>query len=295
MGRKMRIGAFELSVPLPELREAHALAMLRPWIDAGSVGALTILGLESYFGARELGKLARPGNFFDFTRYRPTSYLKHGRREISIPNTTISYAKRETGCDFLFLKLLEPHMLGELYVDSVLQLLKKLGVRRYCLLGSMYDLVPHTKELLVSGGAIGERAEQDLSKAGILPSDYEGPSTIAFLITQQAPQLSIESLWFIVHLPQYVQLDEDYRGKVRLMEVLGALYNIPKDNADIEKARQQLEAISMAVDESPELKAIIPQVEARYQARIEKRGEIAPLPLEMERFLRELGDRFGQK
>ena len=295
MGRKMRIGAFELSVPLPELREAHALAMLRPWIDAGSVGALTILGLESYFGARELGKLARPGNFFDFTRYRPTSYLKHGRREISIPNTTISYAKREKGCDFLFLKLLEPHMLGELYVDSVLQLLKKLGVRRYCLLGSMYDLVPHTKELLVSGGAIGERAEQDLSKAGILPSDYEGPSTIAFLITQQAPQLSIESLWFIVHLPQYVQLDEDYRGKVRLMEVLGALYNIPKDNADIEKARQQLEAISMAVDESPELKAIIPQVEARYQARIEKRGEIAPLPAEMERFLRELGDRFGQK
>jgi len=57
----MRIGAFELSEPLPELRQPHALAMLRPWIDVGSVGALTILALESYFGAKELGKLARPG------------------------------------------------------------------------------------------------------------------------------------------------------------------------------------------------------------------------------------------
>ena len=291
----MRIGAFELSEPLPELRQPHALAMLRPWIDVGSVGALTILGLESYFGAKELGELARPGNFFDFTRYRPTAYLKEGRREFSIPNTTISYAKRETGCDFLFLKLLEPHMLGEVYVNSILQLLKKFEVKRYCFLGSMYDMVPHTKQLLVSGGAIGKKAEQDLAKAEILPSDYQGPSTITFLITQQAPQLGIEALWFIVHLPEYIQLDEDYRGKVRLMEVLESIYNIPKNDADIEKAKQQLESINMAVDESPELKAVMPQIEARYQAKIEKRGEeIVPLPPEVERFLRELGNHFGQ-
>lgn len=291
----MRIGAFELSEPLPELRQPHALAMLRPWIDVGSVGALTILGLESYFGAKELGELARPGNFFDFTRYRPTAYLKEGRREFSIPNTTISYAKRETGCDFLFLKLLEPHMLGEVYVNSILQLLKKFEVKRYCFLGSMYDMVPHTKQLLVSGGAIGKKAEQDLAKAEILPSDYQGPSTITFLITQQAPRLGIEALWFIVHLPQYIQLDEDYRGKVRLMEVLESIYNIPKDDTDIEKAKQQLQSINMAVDESPELKAVMPQIEARYQAKIEKRDkEIAPLPPEVERFLRELGNHFGQ-
>lgn len=291
----MRIGAFELSEPLPELKQPHALAMLRPWIDVGSVGALTILRLETYFGAKELGRLARPGNFFDFTRYRPTAYFKEGHREFSIPNTTISYAKRETGHDFLFIKLLEPHMLGELYVNSVLQLLKKFEAKRYCLLGSMHDMVPHTKKLLVSGGAIGEKAEQNLAKAGILPSDYQGPSTITFLITQQTSQLGIEAMWFIVHLPQYIQLDEDYRGKVRLMEVLESIYNIPKDDADIERAEQQLQSVNMAVDESPELKAIMPQLEARYQARIEKKEEkIVPLPPELEKFLRELGNHFGQ-
>jgi len=289
----MRIGAFELSDPLPKLREPHALAMLRPWIDVGSVGTLSLSQLESHFGAKELGKLAKPGEFFDFTRYRPTIYFREGHREVSIPNTIVTYAKQKRGPDFLFLKLLEPHMLGEAYVHSVLQLLKRFGVKRYCLLGSMYDMVPHTKKLLVSGGAIGEKAEQDLEKAGIQPSDYQGPTTINFLITQQAPQLDIETLWFVVHLPQYIQFEEDYMGKTRLMEVLGSLYNLPKDEADIEKAKQQLERINMAVEERPELRAILPQIEASYQAKIEKEKK-TPLSPEMEKFLREIGNHFSQ-
>jgi hypothetical protein len=291
----MRIGAFELLDPMPKLKEPHALAMLRPWIDVGSVGTLVFSQLEGYLGAQELGRLARPGNFFDFTRYRPTIYFEKGYRQVSIPNTTISYARQEKGQDFLFLKFLEPHALGEVYVDSVLQLLKRFGVKRYCLLGSMHDMVPHTRKLLVSGGAIGERAEQDLKKAGIQPSNYEGPTTINFLITQQAPQQGIETLWFIVHLPQYVQLDENYMGKVRLMEVLGTLYNFPKDEADAIKAEQQLEEIDAAVAERPELKDIVSQLEARYEAKAEQRkGEITPLPPEVEEFLRELGNSFNQ-
>jgi len=254
----MRIGAFELSEPLPALREPHALAMLRPWIDVGSVGTLTVVGLESRLGAKEVGRLARPGNFFDFTRYRPTAYLKVGRREMSIPNTTITYARLETGHDFLFLKLLEPHMLGEFYVDSVLRVLTAVGVKRYCLLGSMYDVVPHTKKLLVSGGALGLKAQQDLGRTGSLPTDYQGPSTISFLISQRAPQLDIESMWFVVHLPQYVQLEEDYMGKVRLMEILGTLYGVAQDEGDIHRAEQQLNYVNSAVDASPELKAIMP-------------------------------------
>jgi len=291
----VRIGAFEFSEPLPALRDPHAVAMLRPWIDVGSVGTLTVLGLESRFGARELGRLARPGNFFDFTRYRPTAYLKAGHREMSIPNTTITYARLETGRDFLFLRLLEPHMLGEIYVDSVLRVLATLGVKRYCLLGSMYDMVPHTKKLLVSAGAVGEKAQQDLEKTGSLPTDYQGPTTISFLISQRAPQLDIESMWFIVHLPQYLQLDEDYTGKIRLMEVLETLYGLAQDEADTQRAEQQLNNINSAVDDSPELKAIMPQIEAHYEARLASRREdVAPLPPNMERFLRDLGNRFGQ-
>ncbi len=178
----MRIGAFELNEPLPELREPHVLAILRPWIDVNNVGSLTLDGLEAQLGAKDLAKLVKPGNFFDFTRYRPTVYFAGGIRQIKIPNTVLSYAKRERGNDFLFLRMLEPHSLGEDYVDSVLQVLKALKVKRYCLLGSMYDSVPHTKPLLVSGRASGRGAEQDLKKAGVQSSHYQGPTTITYLI-----------------------------------------------------------------------------------------------------------------
>src|SRR4030042_3995515 len=143
----MRLGAFEINEPVPELNSPHALAILRPWIDVGDVGSLTMSGLESHFKAVELARLARPGNFFDFTRYRPPLCLENDRREVWVPNTTITYARSENGPDFLFLRLLEPHMLGEDYIESVLAVLQRFGVKRYLLLGSMYDMVPYTRPL----------------------------------------------------------------------------------------------------------------------------------------------------
>ena len=232
----MRIGAFEIIEPIPELREPHVLATLNPWIDVNNVGTLTLDGLEAQLGAKELARLARPGNFFDFTRYRPTVYLEGAARRLKIPNTILSYATREKGNDFLFLRMLEPHSLGEDYVDSVIELLKAFKAKRYCLLGSMYDAVPHTKPLLVSGRATGKDAEQDLKKAGVQSSNYQGPTTITYLITQRAPEIDMQTTTFIVSLPQYVNMEEDYLGKVRLMEILNLLYDIPIDKKDFEKA-----------------------------------------------------------
>ena len=126
----MRIGAFEINEPVPDLQEPHALTMIRPWVDVGSVGSLALTRLERHFGATELGKLARPGNFLDFTRYRPVISMREGRRQITVPNSFINYAIREDGHDFLFLRLLEPHMFGEDYTDSIVELLKTFGVKR---------------------------------------------------------------------------------------------------------------------------------------------------------------------
>ncbi|MGQ9695876.1 MAG: PAC2 family protein [Thermodesulfobacteriota bacterium] len=280
----MRIGAFEVKEPIPELKNPHVLAILRPWIDVNNVGSLTLEGLEAQLGARELARFIRPGNFFDFTRYRPVLYFEGHARRIKIPNVTISYALREKGNDFLFLHLLEPHSLSEVYVESVLRLFQSLQVKRYCLLGSMYDAVPHTKPLLVSGRASGIMAERDLKRAGVEVSNYQGPSTITYLITHRAPHLGIETMTLIVSLPQYVSLDEDYLGKVRLMEILNLLYDIPIDKKDFEKAARQRSLLNQKVETTPELKKVIPQLEAVYGLRVaRKEGEAMPgLSPEME-------------
>ena len=286
-GREVRIGAFEVEDPLPELNDPYAFAILHPWIDVNGVGTLVLNELETQFGAKELAKLAKPGHFFDFTRYRPTLYLEEGIRKVSIPNMTLRYAKREGGNDLLFLHLLEPNALSDVYVDSVLRLLKTLKVKKYILLGSMYDAVPHTRPFIVNGGAIGKGAEQDLRKSGALQSHYQGPTTITLLITQQAPELGMEAVWFIVSLPQYVVLDEDYLGKVRLMEILNLLYHIPVNKRDFERALEQRSIISQKVERSAELKNLLPQLEILYDLRIKsKEGEGMPkLSSEIEEIL----------
>jgi predicted ATP-grasp superfamily ATP-dependent carboligase len=293
----MKIGAFEVNEPIPELKEPHVLAILNPWIDVNNVGSLTLDGLEAQFRAKELAKLVKPGNFYDFTRYRPTVYLEGAARRLKIPNTIFRYADREKGNDLLFLHMLEPHSLGEDYADSVLELFKALKVKRYCLLGSMYDAVPHTKPLLVSGRASGQEAEQDLKKTGVRSSSYQGPTTITYLIAQKAPELGMETLTFIVSLPQYVNTEEDYLGKVRLMEILNLLYDIPIEKKDFEKAARQRSLINQKVETTPDLKRILPHLEAIYGARVAKKeGEGVPgLSPEMEELFWDTDDKdFGK-
>jgi hypothetical protein len=148
-------------------------------------------------------------------------------------------------------------------------------------------VVPHTKPLIVNGGAIGREAEQDLRKSGALPSSYQGPTTITILITQEAPEFGIETIWFIVSLPQYFMLEDDYLGKVRLMEILNLLYNIPIDKKDFERALEQRSLINQKVERTPELKNLLPQLETMYEVRTKtKEGEGMPkLSSEIEEIL----------
>ena len=294
----MRVGTFEIREPVPEVREPHALAVLQPWIDVGNVGTLVLSRLESQLNAMELGRLLRPGTFFDFTRYRPVWYMKEGRRELGIPNTSVSYAKSETGKDFLLLRLLEPHAQAETYIDSVLELFKKFGVKSYCLLGSMYDMTPHTRPLPVSGSGSNLKLQNEMETARVVPSEYVGPTTIALLITQNASEMGIETSTLIVHLPQYFILENDYRGEVRLMEVLGSLYGLPLAQEDLDKAREQSESVSQLAErmmqQEPRYRPILKHLEALYDSRVNKTKEESHLSPELEQLLQDLSRRFTQ-
>lgn len=283
----MRIGRFQMRDPVPECKEPYVLACLRPWIDVNGVGTLVLRELEARFNATELGALAKPGLFYDFTRYRPTIRLEDGVRDLSIPNTTVLHAAREGQHDLLLLHLLEPHAHAELYVESVLRLLKALGAKKYILVGSMHDVVPHTRPLLVSGYGMGEEARRDVKKAGVMPITYHGPSSMANLITKNASEMGIEAVVFMVSLPQYVVLEEDYLGKVRLMEILNMLYDIPVDREDFERALEQRRLINERLETSPEVRSLLSQLESAYDARLEafEKEGVPHLTSEMEDIL----------
>ena len=286
----MRVGEFEIPEPVPELNEPHVLAVLRPWIDVGNVGTLSLNRMERHLHAKEIARLVRPGRFYDFTRYRPRSFLNQGVREYSIPNTVVRCATRETGPDLIMLHLLEPHCYGEDYTESVVELLKHLGVKRYSLIGAMYDMVPHTRPLLVSGGVGDKDSEEEYRMVNVRPSDYEGPTTITYLVSLEAGKLGMETRTFVVHLPQYFQVDEDFTGTARLMEVLCNLYQLPKRLMDPQRGRNQYETLQSIVTETSEVGSLLKRLEERYDKEQREKSGDSPPPLSanIEQFLREL-------
>jgi hypothetical protein len=289
----MRIGAFEFNAPLPELHSPHVFAILRPWIDAGSVGRATMTSLDTTFKAVEIGKLVRPGTFFDFTRYRPIMRSIDDERQISIPNTHISYAVHPGDHDLVFIYMLEPHSFSEIYIKSIVQVLKALEIKRYCMLGSMYDMVPHTRPLAISGIADSAIMER-LIPLGVRTSDYEGPTTIAAMISQEAQKLDIEIMTLIVHLPQYAHIEKDHNGHLRLMEVLCSLYDFKIDLTSLRKqAEKQCRELDQKMEEDPQLLHVVEYLESVYEARKGKSGEkTTKLSPEIENFLLEINTSF---
>ena len=273
--------------------------MMRPWVDVGSVGTTVLGRLEKYLNASELARLAEPGRFFDFTRYRPMLRYVNGEREVTIPNTFVNYSQAEGLPDLLFIHLLEPHSLGEEYIDSVLELFKELGVTRYLLVGGMYDVVPHTRPLRISGSLRMEGIDETLAERfKVRRSSYEGPTSILYMISRKAQKLGLETGNLTVHLPQYVQMEEDLSGAAAVLGVLSELYGLPEELQARGKAEQQYVELGRTVARSPELRNLVQRLEAMYDAKTEEEADeededAPPLSPQVERFLLDIDERFS--
>jgi len=287
--------AFEFRDPLPELNEPRLLLTLRPWIDVGSVGTMALTWFEEAWGAEPLAQLARPGRFYDFTRYRPMLYRHEGQRQVSVPNTAVHHG-RVDGQDWLLMHALEPHNHGDEYVEAVLELFKRLGVKQYALIGSMYAPVPHTRPPRVSGGASNESLRARLHGAGVKESNYEGPTTIMAMLPAMSQEVGIDAATVILQLPAYAQIERDYRGLRCLLELLCRTFGFTLDLAPVaEEERRQAEAIEESVREDSRLQAWIGELEAMYDAEAgpgEESGE--PLSPGLENFLREVEQRWTE-
>ena len=295
----MRIGSFELREPVPELRSPHVIASLRPWVDAGSVGTISLGRLERHFGAQDLGSLETPGRYFDFTRYRPIMYNLEGQRRMTIPNTMLRYGVGMGDHDFIFLHILEPHAFAEEYIQSVVEVLQHFNIARYCRVGGMYDAVPHTRPLLVMGSLNGEPLNvQGVSRGRNRP--YQGPTSIMNLVGDKINELDMENMTLMVRLPQYVQLEEDRTGSARLLEVLCSVYGLPEELGTSRRGARQYERVSGEVERNPGVRALVQRLEEDYDARMERYGQeqgaeedepprpVLPLPPSVEEFLRDL-------
>ena len=295
----MKIGSFEINEPVPQLDKPIVVAMLKPWIDVGRVGTLTLSKIEQSVDAKELGRLDRPGMFFDFTRYRPRIKITDGIRTFITPNSEIKYGKDDpSGQDYIFLHLREPHSMSEDYIDSIISVVEYFSVSEYYRVGGMYDTVPHSRPLLVTGTLNPQKTELvgDLISSGS-PS-YQGPTSIVNLVAESLEQSNIACSSLMVHLPQYAQLQEDHMGSSTLLNILCTLCDLPKALCDSTRGDQQYQEIGRAVKLNPELQKLISLFEAYHDrilaAQETPSGDFSLSP-EIEEFLKSVSERLDDK
>ena len=287
----MKIGHFEFNESIPDIKESHVIAVLRPWIDVGGVGTLTLSRLERHLRATEIGRLSSPGRFYDFTRDRPRSLMNEGKREFNVPNTIIRHAEMAEGPDLLLVHLLEPHLYGEEYVETMLEVFEYLGVKKYSLIGAMYDMVPHTRPLIVSGVGVGLGADEENSNMNVKSSNYEGPTTITYLIGQGVAKKGIDTRIYVVHLPQYFQVEEDLSGTSRLMEILCRLCSLPDRLIESDRGKDQYESLQKMFEEESEVSSLLLRLEEKYDKDNEQSDiSLGPLSQDIEEFLRGLDE-----
>ena len=283
----MKIGHFEFNEPIPDIKESHVLAVLRPWIDVGGVGTLSLSRLERHLRAKEIGRLESPGRFYDFTRYRPRSLMNEGKREFNVPNTIIRYAQMSEGPDLLLVHLLEPHLYGEEYVETMLEVFEYLGVKKYSLVGAMYDMVPHTRPLIVSGVGVGSSIDEENLRMNVKTSNYEGPTTITYLIGQGAAKKGLDTRIYVVHLPQYFQVEEDLSGTARLVEILCRQYNLPDRLIESDRGKDQYQSLQKMFEEESEVSNLLQRLEEKYDKdNQESEISLGPLSQDIEEFLK---------
>jgi len=171
----------------------------------------------------------------------------------------------------------------------------------------MYDSVPHTRPLMVTGSLTDEQAVKAKGLVSQRRSTYQGPTSIVNLVTERMIEKEVTTTNLMAHLPQYVQLDEDHMGAARIMQILCAMYDLPQSLADTTRGEQQYRDINKAVVDNSEVSGLISQLEAYYDRVLANSSEESE-PLEdqeddtqsqlapdVERFLSEMGERLGQE
>jgi protein-disulfide isomerase-like protein with CxxC motif len=156
----------------------------------------------------------------------------------------------------------------------------------------MYDSVPHTRPIIVTGNT-GTAQPRPGSAPPLIEqrqSRYEGPTTIMNMLSEVVTQMGMGTMSFMAHLPHYAQMEEDWAGTARMVEVLSAYYNVPSSLAPRRRGKRQYAEIDAAVEQQPELKEVIARLEAYYDSTYQSSQAASPPALspEIERFLQGL-------
>jgi len=200
-----------------------------------------------------------PDAFFRFDTHRPKVTIHKGEmRQLEFDAGGLYAATLPTAeCDIVLLASEEPDLHWNSFADQLLTIARRMHVRGFITLGSMFDSVLHSDHL-VSGIAADEAQRETLARFNVRMIDYQGPSAVHSLLHQRAMREGMASFSLWTHCPYYLEGTSHPGLLATTVETVGRLVGFAPDTRPLrdewEKLRQD---IQMAIDANPKLQEMI--------------------------------------
>ena len=271
----MMVGAspvtFTNDVHLPG---ATMLLALSGWMDGGSVSTGTVRNLmrgralmeiatlnpatfylDSFPGGMELATLLRPHVEYDGGLVK--SFAMHANE-----------VQGDAQDNIVFFVGKEPNLNWVGFADGVLDICKRVGVKRIIFMGSFGGTVPHTREPRLYGAVSEARLLPLLKQFSLRPTEYEGPASFATYLLTRCPAEGIEMLSISAEIPGYLE-GANPLSMEAVTRRLSHVMNVPAALDELRKASAEWEAqVSDAVAKDNRLAKRIRKLEDEYDSEL---------------------------
>jgi predicted ATP-grasp superfamily ATP-dependent carboligase len=270
----------------PSLRRPIMIVAFRGWNDGGQGASLAGGYLAKTWHAERFAELD-PESFYDFQATRPHVSLVEGlTRRIDWPENAFYHASLpELDRDVVLMLGVEPNLRWRTFSELIVGLADELGVELFVTLGSLLADVPHTRPAPVTAAASDPSL---ISKYGLEPSRYEGPTGIVGVVHDACRRKEIPSVSLWAAVPHYVSLAPSPRAALALCTRFAELTGLQVDVVELEEAVDAYnEQVSEAVAADAETQAYVEELERRSDSLEEELPSGDTLAAELTRFLRE--------
>lgn len=275
------------------LRAPALICAFKGWNDAADAASSAIEFVGSALGAERFATID-PEDFYDFQATRPRVKMVDGQaREIVWPAVELFEARvPRAPRDLILMAGSEPSFRWRTFCQLVTELAEVLDTQLVVTLGALLADVPHTRPVSVTGLSSDPAL---VSRLGLAPSSYEGPTGIVGILHAACQQAGLPSASLWAAVPHYIAATPNPKAALALVRKLEGLVGVAVDGSDLETAAADYDRqVNVAVQSDPDVQAFVERLE---QAAVEESDdEPTSLPSgetiarDLQRFLRQRGD-----
>jgi len=266
----------EKEIIKPE-KPAFMIAGFNQWANAGNVSNGIPEYLIEKLNARRVGHIRKgdfyifqlPGNHFMF---RPPVKYVEGYEEDYQEETINNFHYTEIDGKGLIIFIgTEPNQHEDVYVNTLLDGAKELGVKRIIVPAGVGGEVPFDKERRISCTYSLKQMQEELKNYALTFSNYHRNATIGMVINHYSKERGIESVRMSAQTPSYqipLTSSSDKRAMYDILRRIRYMFGINLDLSDLEKeSKQQVSDFENALKE---LYISNPEVESQITTYMEQ-------------------------